>query len=159
MSTAVRFTDEDLAAIDAVLVQLDQHFNKLVATDAKARKRMFKMGNKSEAFCRQALTVLDQNRQLVPPAMDLNKALTALRTIDELRPRAKQILALAERMKNTEQALGADVATAARQGYKSLGEYGDRHGLEGMRQALSARFSRQGKRRKSGDVGNEDQAA
>ena len=158
MSIAVRFTEEDLAAIDAALVQLDQHFDKLIALDAKGRQRMFKMGNKSEAFCRQALTVLDQNRQLAPPAMDLNRALTALRTIDELRPRSKQILALAQRMRDTELALGSDVATAARQGYKSLGEYGDRHGLEGMRQALSARFSRRS-RSKPSDAGGKDQAA
>ena len=31
---------------------------------------------------------------------------------------------------------------AARQGYATLGEFGDRHGLEGMRQALSVRFKK-----------------
>ncbi len=142
MSTAVRFTPEDLAAIDAALAQLEQRFAKLVALDIKQRQRLFKMGNKTEKFCREALNVLDKNRQLAPPAMDLNGALSALRTIDELRPRSKQILKLAERMRDTELALGSDVATAARQGYNSLGEFGDRHGLEGMRQALSARFKR-----------------
>ena len=142
MSTAVRFTPEDLAAIDAALVQLEQRFARLVALDARQRRRLYKMGNKTEKFCRETLNVLDKNRQLAPPAMDLNGALSALRTIDELRPRSKQILKLAERMRDTELALGSDVATAARQGYNSLGEFGDRHGLEGMRQALSARFKR-----------------
>lgn len=142
MSTAVRFTQEDLAAIDAALTQLEQRFSKLIALDAKQRQRLFKMGNKTEKFCRETLSVLDKNRQLAPPAMDLNGALTALRTIDELRPRTKQILRLAERMRDTEQALGADVATAARQGYNAMGEYGDRHGLEGMRQLLSVRFKK-----------------
>ena len=142
MSTAVRFTDEDLVAIDAALTQLEQRFAKLIALDSKERRRLFKMGNKTEKFCRETLNVLDKNRQLAPPAMDLNGALGALRTIDALRPRSKQILRLAERMRDTEQALGADVATAARQGYNALGEYGDRHGLQGMRQALSVRFKR-----------------
>ena len=142
MATTVRFTEEDLAAIDAALTQLEQRFVKLIALDGKQRQRLFKMGNKTEKFCRETLSVLDKNRQLATPAMDLNGALTALRTIDELRPRSKQILKLAERMRDTELALGSDVATAARQGYNSLGEFGDRHGLEGMRQALSARFKR-----------------
>ncbi len=107
MSIAVRFTEEDLAAIDAALTQLDQRFARLVALDAKERRRLYKMGNKTEKFCREALTVLDKNRQLASPAMDLNGAMAALRTIDELRPRTAQILRLAERMRDTSLALGA----------------------------------------------------
>jgi hypothetical protein len=142
MATAVRFTQEDLAAIDAAVTQLEQRFAKLIALEPKQRQRMFKMGNKTEKFCRETLSVLDKNRQLATPAMDLNGALTALRTIDELRPRTKQILRLAERMRDTELALGSDVATTARQGYNTMGEFGDRHGLTGMRQALSVRFKK-----------------
>lgn len=77
MSTAVRFTPEDTSAIDAALAQLEQRFAKLVALDIKQRQRLFKMGNKTEKFCREALNVLDKNRQLAPPAMDLNRALSA----------------------------------------------------------------------------------
>ena len=157
MSLSIRFTEEDLAAIDAALAQLEQRFSRLIALDAKERRRLYKMGNKTEKFCREALTVLDKNRQLASPAMDLNGALTALRTIDELRPRTKQILRLAERMRDTELALGAEVATTARQGYNAMGEYGDQHGLEGMRHTLSVRFK---KRQASAndDVGNEGAA-
>ena len=142
MATAVRFTQEDLAAIDAALTQLEQRFTRLVALDTKERQRLFKMGNKTEKFCREALTVLDKNRQLAPPAMDLNGALSALRTIDELRPRTRQLLRLVARMQDTELALGVDVAAAARKGYNAMGEYGAQHGLSGMRQALSARFKK-----------------
>ena len=157
MSIAVRFTEEDLAAIDAALSVLEQRFSKLVALEAKERQRLFKMGNKTEKFCRETLHVLDKNRQLVPPAMDLNRALTGLRTIDELRLRTKQVLRLAERMRDTELALGAEVATTARQGYNAMGEYGDQHGLEGMRHTLSVRFK---KRQASAndDVGEEGAA-
>ena len=142
MAIAVRFTEEDLAAIDAALTQLDQRFAKLVALDTKERRRLYKMGNKTEKFCREALTVLDKNRQLASPAMDVNGALVALRTIDELRPRTRQILRLAERMRDTELALGAEVASTARQGYNAMAEHGDRHGLTGLRQTLAVRFKR-----------------
>ena len=158
MSIAVRFTEEDLAAIDAALTQLDQRFARLVALDAEERRRLYKMGNKTEKFCREALTVLDKNRQLASPAMDLNGALTALRTIDELRPRTKQILRLAERMRDTELALGAEVATTARQGYNAMGEHGDRHGLTGMRQTLAVRFKK-APARAANDDSNEEGAA
>ena len=142
MSTDVSFTDEDLAAIDDALAQLEQRFSRLVSLNTRERRRLYKMGNKTEKFCREALTVLDKNRQLAPPAMDLNRALSALRTIDALRPRTRQILALAERMRDTELALGSEVATAARQGYNAMGEYGDRHGLTGMRQTLAVRYKK-----------------
>ena len=151
MSLSIRFTEEELAAIDAALAQLEQRFSRLIALDAKERRRLYKMGNKTEKFCREALTVLDKNRQLASPAMDLNGALSALRTIDELRPRTKQILRLAERMRDTELALGAEVATTARQGYNAMGEHGDRHGLTGMRQTLAVRF-----RKRPAQAANDD---
>ena len=158
MAISIRFTEEDLAAIDAALTQLEQRFARLVALDAKERRRLYKMGNKTEKFCREALNVLDKNRQLAPPAMDLNGALTALRTIDELRPRTKQILRLAERMRDTELALGAEVATTARQGYNAMGEHGDRHGLTGMRQTLAVRFKKR-PAQAANDDSNEEGAA
>ena len=158
MALSTRFTEEDLAAIDAALTQLDQRFAKLVALDSKERRRLYKMGNKTEKFCREALTVLDKNRQLASPAMDLNGALTALRTIDELRPRTKQILRLAERMRDTELALGAEVATTARQGYNAMGEHGDRHGLTGLRQNLAVRFKTRSAKA-ANDDSNEEGAA
>ena len=156
MAIAVRFTEEDLAAIDAALTQLDQRFAKLVAVDTKERRRLYKMGNKTEKFCREALTVLDKNRQLASPAMDVNGALIALRTIDELRPRTRQILRLAERMRDTELALGAEVASTARQGYNAMSEHGDRHGLTGLRQTLAVRYKR---RPAANDDSNEEGAA
>ena len=78
------------------------------------RQRLFKMGAKSEAFCRQALTVLDKNRQVAPSTLDLDSALAALATIDQLRPRAKRIVQLAERLRDSEQLLGANVAEAVK---------------------------------------------
>ena len=142
MSNAVRFTAEDLAAVDAALAVLEERFALMEALEREERQRLFKMGSKTEKFCREVLTVLDKNRQLAPPAMDLNGALGALRTIDQLRPRTRRVLALVARMRDTELALGSDVATAARQGYAVMGEYGSRHGLDGMRKTLGARFKR-----------------
>ena len=62
-----------------------------------------------------------------------------------------------ERMRDTELALGAEVATTARQGYNAMGEYGDRHGLTGMRQTLAVRFKKRSQA--ANDDGSEEGAA
>ena len=139
---AVRFNEDALVAIDESLTQLETQFADLVALDSTGRRRLYKMGNKSESFCRQALTVLDQNRQLVPPSLELDEALTDLVTVDQLRPRLKRIKRLAERMGDSELALGADVAKAARKGYALLRVTGKNQGLEGLHGELAQRFNR-----------------
>ena len=103
---------------------------------------------------RQTATVAVQTMQ----AACLNGAMAALRTIDELRPRTAQILRLAERMRDTSLALGAEVATTARQGYNAMGEHGDRHGLTGMRQTLAVRFKKR-PAKAANDDGNVEGAA
>lgn len=146
MKTEIRFNPKDLAAIDESLDQLEAKFASLVSINVRERRRLFKMGSKSEAFCRQALTVLDKNRQVAPPSLELDAALEALATVDQLRPRAKRIVQLAERMRDSEQLLGADVAKAARRGYSAIREFGENQGLEGLHSALSTRFSRRSRR-------------
>ncbi len=140
MTDPIRFTDAQLEGIDQSLDQLEQAFVALVGLDPMTRRRLFKMGDKSEAFCRQALTLLDQNRQVVPPSMGLDEALDDLRTLDRLRPRAKRMQRLVERMADSEMALGAEVAQASRKGYALLKVAGKNQGLEALRGELSGRF-------------------
>ena len=140
MSSSIRFTEEKLLAVDNALGQLEGALTDLVALDAPTRRRLFKMGRKSEAFCRQAMTLMDQNRQVVPPSLELDEALADLRTLDELRPRLKRVQRLAERMVDTDMALGAEVAQAARKSYALLKLTGKNQGLEALRGQLAGRF-------------------
>jgi hypothetical protein len=156
MSNAVRFNEENLAAIDAALTSLEAHCDILVALDVQGRRRLFKMGSKSEAFCRQALTIMDQNRRVVPLSLELDEALADLATIDQLRPRLKRVRRLAERMVDSQIVLGADVAEAARKGYTLLRMTGKNQGLEALRGELAQRFSRRPRPTPEGD---EEQAA
>src|SRR5438105_2362727 len=55
------------------------------------------MGDKSEAFCRQTLSVLEQNPQVVPPSVGLREAIADLEALDRLRPRLQRLLRLTER--------------------------------------------------------------
>lgn len=49
------------------------------------------MGPKSEAFCRQTLTVLAQNPQVIPPSIDLAEAQADLAALERLRPRLARL--------------------------------------------------------------------
>lgn len=82
---SLALADADLAAIDGALATLEEKLGNLISLNPDEIRALAKMGDKSEAFCRQTLVVLDQNRQVVPPSLDLNEALTDLRTIDALR--------------------------------------------------------------------------
>jgi hypothetical protein len=65
-----------------------------------------KMGQKSEAFCRQALTVLEQNPQMVPANVPLADAIADLNALEQLRPRMVRLSRLSERASDTDTALG-----------------------------------------------------
>lgn len=138
-----------LALSDAVVQALHGHITQfqeatpdLVALDADTRRGATKMGDKSEAFVRLALLALDQNREIVPPALELDEALADLRALDQIRPLRQRVAQLLERLEDTEMALGSDAMATALEGYALLRVSGKSRGLDGLRDALSTRFSR-----------------
>lgn len=76
---------EQLAAISAAIDTLETQLAGLIELSVDDRRKLVKMGDKSEAFCRQTLIVLDQNRQMIPPSLDLARAEDDLRTLDRKR--------------------------------------------------------------------------
>ncbi len=71
---SLNFTDEQLLAVDNALTALEAALPGLISLTADQRKGLARMGPKSEAFCRQTLTVLAQNPQVIPPSIDLAEA-------------------------------------------------------------------------------------
>lgn len=137
---------DDLDAIDAALSALEARLTALVALQPEERRGLTKMGDKSEAFCRQTLTVLAQNPQVIPPSFDLVEARADLAAVDVLWPRLARLRRLTERAEDSEMALGSDVMNASLEGYALLKVSGRNQGLEGLRQALSARFGKTARR-------------
>ena len=131
-----------LTAIDNALAALETALTELVALEPAARKRLPKMGGKSEAFCRQALSVVAQNPQIVNPSLELPSALADLAAFDALRPRRQRLQRLMERMQDTETLLGSDVMAAALEAYGLLKVSGKSQGLSALRAGLSARFNK-----------------
>ena len=138
----LNLTDAQLAAVDAALMELETQLAGLIALPPTQKRGLRKMGEKSEAFCRQALRVLEQNPQLVPPNVLAADAIGDLAAIDKLRPRMTRLSRLSERASDTDIALGSDVMTTALQVYGLLKLTGAGEGLEAMRRDLGTRFER-----------------
>lgn len=134
--------DAELMAIDNALFELESRLSGLVSMDADKRKSLARMGGKSEAFCRQALNVLEQNPQIVPPSLGVAAARADLDAIDRLRPRLQRLQRLTERAQDSETLLGSDVMACALQGYAVLKVAGKNQGLEGLRKELGTRFAK-----------------
>ena len=60
---SLNLSAQDLADIDAALATLRRVFAPMVALQPDQRRELYKMGDKSEAFCRQTLSVLAANPQ------------------------------------------------------------------------------------------------
>jgi len=139
----------DYTEIDAALTTLEQKFAGLIDLATDERRSLTKMGDKSEAFCRQTLTVLAQNPQLVPPSLNLAEAQRDLVSLDALRSRTTRLQQLVGRAEDSEMALGSDVMSAALEGYALLRVMGKGSGLDNLRQGISSRFSRSARAPKS----------
>src|SRR5690606_27267487 len=98
------------------------------------------------AFVRQSLTVLEQNPDIVPPALGLAGAQADLQAYDRLRPLLSRLRRLTDRGNDSEMALGSDLMRVALEGYALLKVSGRTRGLEGATEALSARFARTARR-------------
>lgn len=139
---SVQLSDQDLAEVDQALATLQRVFAALVVLQPQQRRELTKMGDKSEAFCRQTLALLAANPQIVPSSLRLAEAQADLQALDRLRPRLLQLSQLVERADDSLLALGSDVMTAALEGYGLLKLSGKSEALKGARRELSSRFSR-----------------
>lgn len=144
---SLELSAEDAAAINAALTDIEARLaGRLVALDAPTRRTLTKMGDKSEAFVRQTLMVLEQHPDIVPPALGLAEAQADIRAVDVLRPLMARMQRLMQRMADSEMALGSDAMNTALEGYALLKVSGRSRGLEPLSNALSERFSRRGNR-------------
>ena len=138
----IELSTEALAAVDGALGVLEEHLAVLVGLAPEERKGMNRMGDKSEAFCRQAVVAFSENPDVLPRNFDVDAYRRDLATLDLLRPRMSRMGRLFERMEDTEAALGSDLMANSLEGYAVLKVSGRGAGLDSLRQMLSARFSR-----------------
>ena len=140
---SLALTNEQIVAALAAITQVEASLPGLISLEPEDRKGLVFMGPRSETFCRQTVRVLDQNRQIVPPSLDLAGAQADLAAIDQLRPVLERLQRLVSRVDDTVAALGSDVMVTALEGYGQLKLSGAAHGLDDLRKEVSARWARQ----------------
>ena len=137
---------EDIAAIDKALDILEAKFDRFVTLTPDQIRRLNKMGDKSEAFCRQATVVLEENPQLIPPGFSVAELRQDVTDLDLMRPRFLRLRELLQKVDSTEMALGSDIINAALEGYGYMKMGGKSAGLDGLRESMSVRYTgRRGK--------------
>lgn len=139
---ALQWDVERLNTLDSLLAGLEGQLTDLIGLSPDERRELTKMGKKSEAFCRQAVTVLSENAQVLPRNFDVDAYRADLAALDALRPRLSRIQRLYERMVDSEMALGSDLMVASLEGYALLKVAGRGEGLDALRQSLGSRFDR-----------------
>ncbi|MBD9477880.1 hypothetical protein [Pseudoxanthomonas sp. PXM02] len=143
---SLNYSENSLEVIDAALAVLDTEFANLIGLTNDERRQLNKMGDKSEAFCRQAVVVFSENSSVLPRNFDLQGYLDDLKALDELRPRLMRVQRLYERMLDSEMALGSDLMAGSLEGYAVLKISGEGEGLDHLRKILSNRFRRTSRR-------------
>ena len=139
---SITLSAAQLSAAENALTDLETQLSALIALDVGKRRKLTRMGDKSETFCRQTISVLKQNPQVVPPSVNVAEAQADLAALDQLRPLVQRLLRLSERASDTEIALGSDAMNVALQGYALLKVAGRNQGLEGLRKELGSRFAK-----------------
>lgn len=142
---SVHFGPDQWVAVDEAITGVVQAFEPiLLALAREKQRRLVKMGDGSEAFCRQALDVMEDNAGLLPRDFDIAEVRRDLEAHDALNARMVQLEKLMERMGDTELALGSDVMSASLEGYAFLKIAGKGQGVEALKAMLGRRFDTSG---------------
>ena len=115
---------DDLPKFDGALDAIEGLMDVFVSLTPEQMRKLTKIGEKSETFCRQTVAILDQNRQALPPGFDLDELKRDLAAYDALRPRLNRLKSLVAKCIDTQVALGSDVLTASYDGYGLLKLFG-----------------------------------
>lgn len=135
-------SNEQLAAVDAALETLESQLAGMISLSLPEKRRLRRMGDKSESFCRQTLNVIHQNPQLVPAKVSIDDAMGNLKLLDQLRPRLARMVRLCERASDTDIAVGHEIMTVALKSYGLMKLIGNGEGVETLRRDLASRFVR-----------------
>ncbi len=149
------FAEGELEALLAAVGALEGMLPGLVNLDAGDRKRLAKMGPRSQAFVTQSLAAGENNPQFVPPYVGLAGMRRDLEYALALGVVEGQLRSLLEKVSDTRILAGSEAYSTALQLYRSLegAEKSSVPGAGALREDLSSRFRGQrGTRRKAGEA-------
>ena len=133
---------DNLPKFDAALDAIEQVMDIFVSLTPEQVRRLTKIGDKSETFCRQTAAILEQNKQALPPGFDLEELKRDFAAYDALRPRLLRLQALTAKCADTRVALGSDIQTASYDGYDLLKKYGKADNVAPLQESMRSNVRR-----------------
>lgn len=146
-------TQAQRESIIGSLTTIRENLEFLVSLTPLERRRMPKMGQKSRAFVEDAIEAGIRNPGMLPRALDPQTMRDQLDLTDQVREISASVAQLNERLADTLTLLGSQLYEDARLVYqltRTRAAKGD--GLKSATEVLSRRFSKQGRRARSGEA-------
>jgi hypothetical protein len=132
----------DREAVLAAIQTIHSKLPFLISLTPEQRKGMLKLGPKSVDFVNNALTVSNQNAQLLPPVFDQAEWQKDVELLTGLNAIATALSPLAEKIDDTLMVAGSEAYAAALSAYNYLKAANASGGLDGLLDDLGQRFAR-----------------
>ncbi len=138
----VTLTGEQNTAITTAVAGLYTALPFLVSMSTADRRRLPKLGDKSEAFVRQAHQIVRDHGDVLPTGLNLGAMDRDAAIRDALLPVHQQLTQVLSMVDDTIMAAGCDLMKASHIVYRALQSHGEEAGLRILRDELSRRFTR-----------------
>lgn len=135
----IDLTGEVITSMDHGIEILEAVTAQFLTMTPEEVRRIVKMGDHTEQFCRQTTLVLEQNQHVLPPTLNLEDMKKDMAAYELLRPRLLRLKEVLARVEDTQRALGSDVMTSALAGYKPMKMFGKSEGLDALKNAIGPR--------------------
>ena len=104
---------DQIAAMDQAIATLEALTKPFITLSTDDKNSLFKMGDKSVAFCQQTALVLAQNKDALPAGFDFSEMEDDLAAYATLQGRVLRIREVLAKMEDTQTALGSDIMVAS----------------------------------------------
>ena len=118
------FTDKDLKVVMDALETIREKLPFLVGLSTEERRRLSKLGRKSQTFAHQALDMAARHPELMPGCLNLEGAHRDMNLFVSLNPVLQALSELQRLVKDTQTVAGSEAYAAARVAYASAKNMG-----------------------------------
>ncbi len=135
-------SEQDIEEVMAALDTVRQKLPFLVGLTPEDRRKLPKLGRKSQTFVMQALDMAENHSELMPRFLDVKEARRDVQLFEALNPVLQSLSRLRELVEDTQMVAGSEAYAAARLAYNSAKTSGKNMGLDEVVNDLSRQFSR-----------------
>jgi hypothetical protein len=138
-------TQADRQAVLAAVNTIREKLPFLIDLTPDERRTLLRMGDKSRGFVAQALTVAEQNEDILPRSFDVAEMRKDVDLLAALDPIMASLSQLSELVEDTYMAVGSEAYASALLVYQFARAAGKGAALDGALDALGQRFARKSK--------------